>query len=94
MTIDLVAVPRVYVTTAWGNVYASVEAAKAGCDEYLSRCYVEGKPHVENGTDADGWFQTTSGEWRRFVTDHSTDDPLKHPAQSIQERVVLGGTNA
>jgi hypothetical protein len=84
----------VYVTTAWGEVYASLEAAKQACDEYLSKCYNHGEPHVEDGTDEAGWFQfgepPSLREWRRFFTDRDHSNPLHFPAQSIRERVLRG----
>ena len=88
------AIVLVYVTTAWGDVYASLEDAKRGCDDYLSRCYNHGEPHVEEGTDEAGWFQfgepPSLREWRRFFTDGDHTNPLHFPAQSIKERVLHG----
>jgi hypothetical protein len=84
----------VYVTTAWGEVYASLGAAKEGCDDYLSRCYNEARPHIEDGTDEAGWFQfgewPNLREWRRYFTDRDHDNPTHFPPQSIRERVLRG----
>lgn len=84
----------VYVTSAWGEVYATIEDAKRGCDDYLRRCYSHAEPHVEDGTDAEGWFQLgeppSLREWRRFFTDFDHADPLHFPPQSIRERVLHG----
>jgi len=86
--------PSVYVTSAWGEVYATLDDAKQGCDEYLSRCYVGGMPHIEDGTDEAGWFQLGEPpslmEWRRFITDRDHADPLFFPPQVIRERVLRG----
>lgn len=93
-TVEKDAAAFVYVTNAWGEVYASLDAAKQACDEYLSKCYNEGKPHVEDGTDEAGWFQFGESpnlrEWRRFFTDRDHSNPLHFPAQSIRERVLHG----
>jgi hypothetical protein len=84
----------VYITTAWGEVYATLEDAKSGCDDYLSKCYIEAKPNIEEGTDEAGWFQLGEWpnlrEWRRFFTDRDHPNPLHFRPQSIREAVLRG----